>query len=109
MSTGIGIDTCALGDDCHIADAVTWSSNLLVNDALAGDAPVPAALASYEDRRRDRVRSVMRTAHVEETITFTDLVVVAGIRDTVVQWTPLAQWFLKRQFDAYTSAPLEDL
>jgi len=105
-----------IGDAAHAVHPISgMGAALALEDAyvlaeeLAGEAPVPDALAAFERRRRSRVRSVVRMAHLEAALTFTESPLLAKMRDALVRWTPAAEWFLQRQVDRYTSAPLAEL
>lgn len=108
--------TVLIGDAAHAVHPISgMGAALALEDAyvlaeeLTTDQPMASALQGFEDRRRDRVQSVKRTAHFEEAVTFTDSPVLSRVRNAFVRWTPVADWFLKRQVKSFTLRPLERL
>lgn len=108
--------TVMIGDAAHAVHPISgMGAALALEDAyvlaaeLSADKPIHQALQRFEDRRRDRIRSVKQTAHLEEAVTFTDSPVLTRLRNAFVRWTPVTEWFLKRQVESFTSNPLETL
>ncbi|WP_255151452.1 FAD-dependent oxidoreductase [Halorarius halobius] len=93
-----------VGDAAHAVHPISgMGASLALQDArvlaqeLATAGRVETALARYERRRRPEVRRVTRSARIEAAVTFVESPRLRGVRDWVVEHTPLFELFVESQ------------
>lgn len=77
------------------------------SDTVAGD--VTDALESYTTRRQQRVAQFQRQTAWLESATFSESSLFAGLRNVLAKYTPIFEWFLKRQSEEVTDNLFEKL
>lgn len=105
-----------VGDAAHavhpisgMGAALALEDAYVLADELTSRKAVEPALADFEERRRDRVERVQRAARFEAGVTFTESEVVARLRNGLVRWMPVMEWFLERQIASVSGTTLSDL
>ncbi|MDY6780588.1 MAG: NAD(P)/FAD-dependent oxidoreductase [Halobacteria archaeon] len=108
--------TLLVGDAAHaVHPIVAMGASLALEDAyvladeLRSAESVPDSFSSFEDRRRDRVESVRRTAHVEERVIFTRSPLVTLPRNALVRWTSVLERAFESQIDEFRNFSLDDI
>ena len=89
--------------------ALALEDAYVLADELAAAESISGAFTDFEARRRKRVAAVKRTARFEEATAFAESPLATGLRDALIRRTPIFEWFLRRQVDDLTTAPLADL
>jgi 2-polyprenyl-6-methoxyphenol hydroxylase-like FAD-dependent oxidoreductase len=95
-----------IGDAAHAVHPISgMGASLALQDArvlaqeLATGLPddVPGALDRFESRRRGDAARVRREARIEAAVTFLESGYLRRLRDLAVRYTPLFEWFVRRQ------------
>jgi 2-polyprenyl-6-methoxyphenol hydroxylase-like FAD-dependent oxidoreductase len=92
-----------IGDAAHAVHPISGmggslalgDARVLAQELATGDPP--GALAEFERRRRPAARRVRREARFEAATMFVESATLRRVRDSVVEHTPLFDWFVKRE------------